>query len=228
MLLTDEEWSIVALSAQVALSSLASMVVPGIALGWLLARKRFPGKIVVDMAVHLPLVLPPVVTGYLLLVLLGHGSAFGRWLESHGLGVAFTWRGAALAAAVMSFPLMVRSVRTAIELVDPRLEDAVRTLGASPLRVILTVTLPLAAPGVIAGMVLSFARGLGEFGATMTLAGNIPGQSRTLPVAIFSYSQTPHGDDEVLRLLLISLTVSVLALLASELLTRRMQSRRVA
>ncbi len=215
----------VALSARVALVSLVAMAVPGIALGWVLARRSFPGKIVVDTAVHLPLVLPPVVTGYLLLLLLGHGSAFGRWLEALGLGIAFTWRGAAVAAAVMAFPLLVRSVRLAIELVDPRLEDAVRTLGAGPLRTFATVTLPLAAPGVLAGLVVSFARGLGEFGATMTLAGNIPGQSRTLPVAIYAYSQTAHGEAEVMRLLLISLTVSILALLASELLTRRMRAR---
>ncbi len=225
-MLSSEEWSIVLLSLQVAGASLGLLLVPGIALGWVLSRCHFPGKTLLDMLVHLPLVLPPVVTGYLLLLLLGRRGALGGWLHEIGLDLAFTWKGAALAAAVMALPLLVRAVRLGLDLADRRLEDAARTLGASPWRVLLTITLPLTAPAILAGLVLAFARSLGEFGATITLAGNIPGESRTLPVAIWSLTQTPDGDGPALRLVLLSLALSLLALGGSEWLQRRW--RRVA
>jgi molybdate transport system permease protein len=226
--LTADEASILLLSLQVALASIALLLVPGVLLGWLLARRHFPGKALLDVLVHLPLVLPPVVTGYLLLLLFGRKGLLGAPLEDwFGLRIAFTWKGAAIAAAIMAFPLMVRAVRLAIELTDRQVEEAARTLGAGPWRVLLTVTLPLAAPGILAGLVLAFARSLGEFGATITLAGNIPGESRTLPVAIYAYAQVPDGDAPLQRLVLISVFVSVLALLGSEWLSRRL-ARRVA
>ncbi|MBA3845343.1 MAG: molybdate ABC transporter permease subunit, partial [Planctomycetes bacterium] len=224
-----EEVEVLLLSLRVALASIALLALPGIALGWLLARRSFVGKSVVDALVHLPLVLPPVVTGYLLLVMFGRRGWVGVRLEAwFGLDIAFTWKGAALAAAVMAFPLMVRAVRLAIELTDREIEDAARTLGAGPLRVFLTVTLPLAAPGVLAGLVLAFARSLGEFGATITLAGNIAGESRTLPVAIYAYAQQHDGDVPLQRLVLISVLVSVLALIGSEWLSRRLARRLAA
>ena len=229
VILTADEIAVLGLSLQVALASVALVAVPGALMGWLLARTRFPGKSVVDALVHLPLVLPPVVTGYLLLVAFGRRGLIGAWLESwFGLRIAFTWKGAALAAAVMAFPLMVRAVRLAVELTDRGLEDAARTLGASPLRVLATVTLPLAAPGILAGLVLAFARALGEFGATITLAGDIPGESRTLPVAIYAQSQVADGDDAVRRLVLISLAIALLALIGSEWVARRLARRVVA
>lgn len=220
-MLSTEEWSILWLSVQVAGTSLALLLIPGIALGWVLSRCRFPGKTLLDVLVHLPLVLPPVVTGYLLLLLFGRRGMVGGWLHDLGFDIAFTWKGAALAAAVMALPLLVRSVRLGFDLADRRLEEAARTLGAAPARVFLSVTLPLAAPAIIAGLVLAFARSLGEFGATITLAGNIPGESRTLPVAIWSLTQTPDGDAPALRLVIISLVLSVIALVGSEWLHRR-------
>ena len=220
-MLSAEEWSILWLSVQVAGASLLLLIVPGIALGWVLARCSFPGKTLLDVLVHLPLVLPPVVTGYLLLLLLGRRGALGAWLHDLGIGIAFTWKGAVLAAAVMALPLLVRSVRLGLDLADRRLEAAARTLGATPWRVFLSVTLPLAAPAILAGLVLAFARSLGEFGATITLAGNIPGETNTLPVAIWSLTQTPDGDAPAMRLVIISLVLSLLALAGSEWLHRR-------
>ena len=221
-MLTPEEWSALGLSAQVALASVALMTVPGVLVGWFLARSRFWGKTVVDAVVHLPLVLPPIVTGYLLLLLLGRNGLFGGWLhETLGLEIAFTWRAAVIAAAVIAFPLMVRSVRLAVELVDRRYEEAAATLGASPLRVWTTVTLPLALPGVLAGMVLAFARSLGEFGATVVFAGNIAGETRTLPLAVYTHPQIPGGEGPAARLVVLSVVLSVGALAASELLARR-------
>ena len=221
-MLSHEEWSVLWLSLQVATGSVAILLLPGIAVGWLLARREFPGKSLVDTLVHLPLVIPPVVTGYLLLLLLGRRGPIGAWLHDHmGISIAFTWKGAVIAAAVMAFPLLVRSVRLAIELSDRRLEDAARTLGASPWRVLTTITLPLAAPGIVAGLVLAFARSLGEFGATITLAGSIPDESRTLPAAIYAWSQMPGGDAMAMRLVLISLIVSFLALLGAGWIERR-------
>lgn len=216
--LTLEEWDAIALSLRVSLVAVAGMLVPGVALGWLLARKRFWGRTVVDAVVHLPLVLPPVVTGYLLLLLFGRRGLLG---EPLGLEIAFTWKAAALASAVVAFPLMVRAVRLSMELVDARYEEAAATLGAPPWRVWTTVTLPLALPGVLTGAVLAFARSLGEFGATITFAGNLVGETRTLPLALFTYTEVPGGQGPALRLMLISLVLSLLALLASELLARR-------
>lgn len=226
MMLASEEWAAVLLSLKVAGVAVVAMLLPGIACGWLLARRRFPGRSLLDAAVHLPLVLPPVVVGYLLLLSIGRRGWLGGWLYEHlGVDLAFTWKAAAIASTVMGFPLLVRSVRLAIESVDPRLEAAAATLGAGPARVLLTVTLPLALPGVIAGMVLAFARSLGEFGATIMVAGNIEGVTRTIPLAIFSDVQTPGGDASAMRLVVLAVIISFLALLASELLSRRLVRR---
>ncbi len=227
--LSAEEVDVLLLSLRVALVSIVVLALPGIAMGWLLARRDFVGKSLVDALVHLPLVLPPVVTGYLLLLVCGRRGWLGAQLDAwFGVTIAFTWMGAALAAAVMAFPLMVRAVRLAIELTDREIEDAARTLGAGPLRVFLTVTLPLAAPGVVAGLVLAFARSLGEFGATFMFAGNIERETRTLPVAIYSYAQQHDGDGPLHRLVLISVLLSVLALIASEWMSRRLARRMAA
>ena len=202
------------------------MLLPGIGVAWLLARKQFYGKVLLDALIHLPLVLPPVVVGYLLLMCFGRRGWIGGWLhENFGIDIAFTWKAAAIAAAVMGFPLLVRAVRLAIELVDVRIEQAARTLGASPWRVFFTITLPLSLPGVLAGAVLAFARSLGEFGATITFAGNIEGVTRTLPVAVFTYTQVPGGDGPAMRLVLISVALSLIALVGSELLARRIGRR---
>ncbi len=225
-MLTQEELSALLLSLQAAACSVAITIVPAIACAWLLARRSFPGKALVDAIIHLPLVLPPVVVGFALLMLLGRRGAVGGVLHDRlGVDIAFTWVAAALASAVMAFPFMVRAIRLAIELVDPRIEDAARTLGASPLRVLFSITLPLAAPGVLAGVVLGLARSLGEFGATITFAGNIAGVTRTLPSAIYTFSQVPGGDAPALRLMLISALISLAALAASEVLARRVSAR---
>lgn len=220
--ITPEEWSAVLLSLRVSAVAVAIMLVPGVLLGWVLARCRFPGRTLLDAVVHLPLVMPPVVVGYVLLILLGRRGVLGQWLhDALGIDIAFTWKAAAIASAVISFPLLVRPVRLAMELADVRLEQAARTLGAGPLRTFATVTLPLAAPGVLTGIILAFARSLGEFGATITFAGNIEGQTRTLPLAVFTYAQTPGGDAPAMRLVLISALVALAALVVSELLARR-------
>ena len=192
------------------------------ALAWLLARGRFPGKVLLDALVHLPLVLPPVVTGWLLLLAFGPQGPAGRLLaDTLGLAFMFRWTGAALAAAVMALPLMVRAMRLSIEAVDRRLEGAARTLGAGPWRTFLSITLPLAMPGVLAGLVLGFARSIGEFGATITFVSNIPGETETLPLAIYSALQLPGGESDVARLAMVSVVLSVAALVASEWLARR-------
>ncbi|GLK67214.1 molybdate ABC transporter permease [Hansschlegelia plantiphila] len=192
----------------------------------LLARGRFPGKTLLDGLVHLPLVLPPVVTGYLLLLSFGRRGLFGEALANCcGLVFSFRWTGAALAAGIMGFPLMVRAIRLSIEAVDRRLEDAAETLGAGRIGVLFVVTLPLAAPGLLAGLVLAFAKALGEFGATITFVSNIPGETRTLPAAIYTLTQTPGGDAAALHLVLVAIGLSLLALVASELLARRLASR---
>ncbi|WP_199803183.1 molybdate ABC transporter permease subunit [Aurantiacibacter sediminis] len=197
------------------------------ALAWLLARRRFPGMIVLDALVHLPLVLPPVVTGWLLLIAFGRGGEIGAWLyENFGITLVFNWTGAALAAAVMALPLMVRAMRLSIEAVDRRLVGAARTLGASSWKAFLTVTLPLSIPGIAAGAMLGFARSLGEFGATITFAANIAGETRTLPLAIYTGLQTPGGEDAVTRLAIISIILSLGALVLSEWLVRRAQGGR--
>lgn len=226
-MLSTEEWQILALSARVAGLALLVLLVPAIATAWLLARCHFWGKALVDALVHLPLVMPPVVTGYLLLLLLGRHSWLGGWLHRVlGIDIAFTWLGAAIAAAMMAFPLMVRTVRLGIECSDPRLELVASTLGAGRLRIFLTITLPLAVPGILTGMVLAFARSLGEFGATITLAGNIPGESRTIPVAIHTALQTPGGDERAQRLVVISIVISLLALVVAEIVQQRTLRRR--
>ncbi|WP_375456191.1 molybdate ABC transporter permease subunit [uncultured Methylobacterium sp.] len=223
--LTPEEWTAVALSLRVAgVATLASLL-PGIGVAWLLARKTFPGRALLDGLVHLPLILPPVVTGYLLLLAFGRRGAVGAWLAEFGIVLAFRWTGAALACAVMGFPLMVRAMRLSIEAVDARLEQAAATLGARPMAVFLTVTLPLSLPGILAGAVLAFAKAMGEFGATITFVSNIPGETQTLPSAIYTLTQVPGGEAGALRLTLISVALSMTALLLSERLARRMGRR---
>ncbi|MFZ1643285.1 MAG: molybdate ABC transporter permease subunit [Candidatus Contendobacter sp.] len=221
---TPEELMALWLSLKIGLWCTALIAVPGIVTGWLLARIRFPGKAIVDGLVHLPLVLPPVVPGYLLLLVLGRQGPLGRWLyETWGIALAFTWQGAVVASALMAFPLMVRAVRLAVSLVEPRLEEAARTLGAGPLRVWLTVTVPLSLPGILTGLVLAFARSLGEFGATITFVGNVAGETRTLPLAIYTYTQIPGGDGPALRLVVISILLALAALWLSELAARRVE-----
>ena len=220
--LSPDEWTAVALSLRVAaVATLASLPL-GIAVAWLLARKNFPGKTLLNAVIYLPLVLPPVVTGYLLLLTFGRRGLVGAFLADHlGIVFAFRWTGAALACGVMSFPLLVRPMRLSIEAVDRRLEGAARTLGAGPARVFWTITLPLSVPGVLAGVVLGFARSIGEFGATITFVSNVPGQTQTLPLAIYSALQQPDGDAMVWRLSAISVALSLAALVASEMLARR-------
>jgi molybdate transport system permease protein len=220
--LTPEEWSVVALSLRVSLAAVALTLPLAYALAWLLARRRFPGRLLLDALVHMPLVLPPVVTGWLLLLLFGRNGPIGGWLDAQfGVTLVFRWTGAALAAAVMALPLMVRAMRLSIEAVDRRLVDAARTLGARPGRAFLTITLPLSAPGIAAGAMLGFARSLGEFGATITFASNIAGETRTLPLAIYTGLQLPGGEALVTRLSIVSVILSVAALVISELLVRR-------
>lgn len=220
--LSPAEWSVILLSLKVSLVAMAMTLPLSYALAWLLARRSFPGKLALDALIHLPLVIPPVVTGWLLLILFGRFGPVGRWLEAQfGLVLVFRWTGAALAAAVMALPLMVRAMRLSIEAVDERLAGAARTLGASPLRAFATITLPLSLPGIVAGAVLGFARSLGEFGATITFASNIPGETRTLPLAIYTGLQLPGGETSVARLALLSVLLSIGALMVSEGLMRR-------
>ncbi|MBC7951068.1 MAG: molybdate ABC transporter permease subunit [Rhodospirillaceae bacterium] len=198
----------------------------GIGCAWLLARCDFPGKALVDGIIHLPLVLPPVVVGYFLLVMLGRRGPIGGWLwDWFGVTLAFTWKGAAIASAVIAFPLMVRAIRLSLEGVDRGLEQAARTLGCGPVRTFFTVTLPLVAPGLLTGVILAFARSLSEFGATITFVSNIPGETRTLPIALYALTQVPGSDAAALRLCVISVVVAFAALLASEFLSRRVQAR---
>lgn len=221
-MLDATEWAIVGLSLKVGGVAMAVALPVAFALAWLLARVRFPGKVVVDAAIHLPLVVPPVVTGWLLLLAFGANGPIGGWLQDwFGLTVLFRWTGAAIAAGVMALPLMVRAMRISIEAVDRRLENAARTLGAGPWRVFWTLTLPLSIPGVLAGAVLGFARSIGEFGATITFVSNVPGETQTLPLAIYSALQQPGADALVWRLSAVSVGLSLIALIASEMLTRR-------
>lgn len=222
MLLTPDEWEIVRLSLKVSGVAVGLALPASFALAYLLARGRFPGKAVLDGLVHLPLVLPPVVTGWLLLIGFGLRGPIGARLHDwFGITLIFRWTGAALAAAIMALPLMVRAIRLSIEAVDRRLEGAARTLGASPWHAFTSVTLPLSMPGVLAALVLGFARSIGEFGATITFVSNIPGETRTLPLAIYSALQIPGGDTAVARLAAISVALSLAALVASEWLNRR-------
>ncbi len=220
-LLSPGEWGIVALSLKVGGVAMLGALPVAFALAWALARVHFAGRVLLDAVVHLPLVLPPVVTGWLLLLAFGAHGPGGRLLAHLGISLLFRWTGAALAAAVMALPLMVRAIRLSLEAVDPRLEGAARTLGAGPWRSFATITLPLSGPGVLAGMVLGFARCLGEFGATITFVSNIPGETQTLPLAIYGALQLPDGDATAARLAVVSVVLSLGALVASEVLTRR-------
>lgn len=226
--LSPEEWSAVRLSLIVATTAMLASLPFGLAVAWLLARGRFWGKSILDAVVHLPLILPPVVTGYLLLIWFGRRGPIGQFLyEYFGIVLSFRWTGAVLASAVMGFPLMVRAIRLSIEAVDRKLEDAAGTLGANPPYVFLVVTLPLCLPGILVGMILCFAKAMGEFGATITFVSNIPGETQTLPSAIYTFTQVPGGDAGAMRLTLISIAISVCALLVSEWLAR-LVARRIA
>ena len=223
--LGPEEWQAVRLSIRVsAVATLASLPL-GLFVAYALARWRFPGKQVVNGLVHLPLILPPVVTGYLLLLAFGPQGPAGQVLSALGVPVAFRWTGAALAAAVMAFPLMVRAIRLSIEAVDPKLEQAASTLGAGKAWIFATITLPMILPGVLAGAILAFAKAMGEFGATITFVSNIPGQTQTVPSAIYAFLQVPGGEASALRLVAVSVVIAMGALLASEVLARRVTAR---
>lgn len=225
--LTPLEIEALLLSLRVALVSVVFALPAGLAVAWLLVRVRFAGKTVLDALLHLPLVLPPVVVGYLLLVALGRTGIIGGWLyDSFGVSFAFTWKGAAIAAGMMAFPLMVRAMRLSLEAVDIGLEAAACTLGATRRRVFLTVTLPLMGPGILAGGMLGFARALGEFGATITFVSNIPGETRTLPIALYTLTQTPGGEAAAVRLAVLAALLAFAALIASEWLARRMKAAR--
>ena len=224
--ITPLEIEAIGLSLRVALWAVLWSLPLGIATAWLLARCDFFGKTLLNGVVHLPLILPPVAVGYLLLILLGRRGPVGGWLfDMFGITVAFTWKGAAIASAVMAFPLMVRAIRLSLEGVDYRLEDAARTLGAGRAWVFLSITLPLIAPGILTGTILCFARSLGEFGATITFVSNIAGETRTLPLALFTLTQTPDGELGALRLMIISVVLALAALIASEVLARRISAR---
>ncbi|MGH1411899.1 MAG: molybdate ABC transporter permease subunit [Pelagimonas sp.] len=223
--LSPEEWSAVALSLRVSLWATLAALPFGLFIAYALARWEFPGRQIVNGLVHLPLILPPVVTGYLLLLTFGIRGPVGSILHEMGITLAFRWTGAALAAAIMGFPLMVRAMRLSIEAVDPKLEQAAATLGASRFWVFVTVTLPLILPGVLAGSILAFAKAMGEFGATITFVSNIPGQTQTLPSAIYAFLQVPGGEASALRLVIISVGVALGALIVSEILAQRMAQR---
>jgi molybdate transport system permease protein len=226
LLLSPLEKEVLQLSIWVSGWAVIGSLPPGIFLAWLLARKNFPGKLVIDGLVHLPLVLPPVVMGYILLVLLGRKGVIGAWLyDMFCVTFAFNWKGAAVASAVMAFPLLVRAVRLSVEGVDQGLEAAARTLGAGPVRVFFTITLPLILPGILTGIILAFARSLSEFGATITFVSNIPGETRTLPLALYTLTQVPGGEEAAFRLCVISVVLAMAALVASELLARRLATR---
>jgi len=223
--LGPDEWQAVALSLKVAFWAMALSLPLGIFTAYALARWRFPGKALLNGLLHLPLILPPVVTGYILLVVFGINGPLGALLARLGITLAFQWTGAVLAAAIMAFPLMVRAIRLSIEAVDPKLEEAAATLGATRLWVFVTITLPLIVPGIIAGAVLAFAKAMGEFGATITFVSNIPGQTQTVPSAIYAFLQAPGGEPAALRLVVVSVIVAMGALLASEWLARRAAKR---
>jgi len=224
--LSPQEWTAVALSLRIAAVATLVALPFGIAIATLLARKSFWGKSLLDAVVHLPLVLPPVVTGYLLLITFGRKAPVGAFLADHfGIVFSFRWTGAALACGIMAFPLMVRAIRLSIEAIDRRLEDSAATLGANRMWLFLTVTLPLALPGIIAGMMLAFARALGEFGATITFVSNIPGETQTISAAIYTLTQVPGGDAAALSLVIVAVIISLAALIASEWFARRAHAR---
>ena len=220
-MLSEYEWQAIILSLKVSTVAVIISLPFGIFMAWLLVRVRFPGKSLLDSIIHLTLVLPPVVVGYLLLISMGRRGFIGEWLyDWFGFSFTFSWRGAALASAVVAFPLMVRAIRLALEAVDQRMEQAARTLGASPIRVFFTITLPLSMPGIIAGIVLAFARSLGEFGATITFVSNIPGETRTIPLAMYTLIETPGAEMDAARLCVIAIILALVSLMASEWLTR--------
>lgn len=224
--LSDDEWIAVRLSIWVASWATVASLPFGILVAYALARWSFPGKALLNGVVHLPLILPPVVTGYLLLLAFGRRGPLGQFFETvFGLVFSFRWTGAALAGAIMAFPLMVRAIRLSIEAIDPKLEQAAGTLGAHPAFVFATITLPLALPGIIAGTILAFAKAMGEFGATITFVSNIPGQTQTLPSAIYTFTQVPGGGAGAMRLTMIAIAVAMAALVASEVLARRVSRR---
>jgi molybdate transport system permease protein len=217
MHLTDYEWQAVILSLKVSFWAVACSLPLGILVAWILVRCRFPGKSLVDGIIHLPLVLPPVVIGYVLLIAMGRRGIIGSWLYEHtGLSFSFNWHGAALASAVVAFPLMVRAIRMSLEVIDLRLEQAARTLGAGPWRVFFTITLPLSFPGIVVGTVLAFARSLGEFGATITFVSNIPGETRTIPLAMYTLIETPGAESAAARLCILAVLLSLASLLVAD------------
>lgn len=225
-MLSEYEWVALQLSLKVAIYTVLWLLPLGMFFAWLLARKQFWGKSILDSLVHLPLVLPPVVVGYLLLITMGKQGVIGQWLDNmFGLRFSFSWRGAVLACAIIALPLMVRAIRLSLESVDPKLEQAARTLGASPLKVFLTITLPLTIPGLITGAMLSFARSLGEFGATISFVSNIPGETQTLPLAMYNFLETPGAEMEAMRLCIISIAIALASLFISEVISRRMTRR---
>jgi molybdate transport system permease protein len=224
--LTPEEVQTLALSAKVSICATLLSCPIAIALAWVLARKNFPGKSILDAVLHLPLVLPPPVPGYLLLLCFGQQGWLGRWLRQYlDFSFAFNWKGAALASAVMAFPLLLGPIRLSFKLISRQLENAARSLGAGPWDVFVSVTLPLSLPGIMSGLILAFSRSLGEFGATITFVGNIVGETRTLPLAIYTAKNLPDGDDIAARLIAISLALGFFALLANEWLTKRIERR---
>ena len=224
--LSADEWTAIELSLRVAFWSVLISLPFALFFSWLLSRRDFFGKTLLDGIIHLPLVLPPVVIGYVLLVLLGRKGLIGEWLyEVFNVSVTFKWEGAAIASAVMGFPLLVRAIRLSLESINQGLEKAARTLGAGPIRVFLTITLPLISPGILTGVILAFARSLGEFGATITFVSNIPGETRTLPLALYAFTQVPGGDSMALRLTVISVVLALVSLFFSELLARRVRAK---
>ena len=223
--LSPAEWTAILLSLRIAVVATIMSLPFGIFTAYTLARWHFPGKIIVNGFVHLPLVLPPVVTGFLLLVLLGRKGVFGTFLADIGIVLSFRWTGAAVACAVMGFPLMVRAIRLSFESIDKRLELAAGTLGASPIWTFLLVSLPLAIPGIVVGAILAFAKALGEFGATITFVSNIPGETQTISAAIYSYTQIPGGDESAMRLTLVAVAISFVALVASEIVQWQAEKR---
>ncbi|CAH1522443.1 molybdate ABC transporter membrane subunit [Vibrio owensii] len=224
--MTELEYQALMLSLKVGAYAVVWLIPLGVALAWLLSRKEFIGKSILDSIIHLPLVLPPVVIGYLLLISLGRQGVLGNWLFEHfGLVFSFNWKGAVIACIVVALPLMVRSVRLSLDNVDPKLEHAASTLGASPLKVFLTITLPLTIPGIITGTMLSFARSLGEFGATISFVSNIPGETQTIPLAMYNFIETPGAEMEAARLCIISIVLALSTLMVSEWLNRKAASR---
>ncbi len=224
--LSPEELEALQLSLKVSFWAVGISLPFGILTAWCLARLEFPGKVLIDAIIHVPLVVPPVVVGYMLLLLLGKNGALGSWLhDTLGITVGFSWQGAAIAAAVMAFPLMVRAIRLSLESVDRRMEQTARTLGAGPVDVFFSITLPLSGSGIVAGTILAFARALGEFGATITFVSSIPGETTTLPLALYSLAQIPGEEGGALRLMIISVTVAFAAMVAAEIIARRVRRR---